>query len=45
MGKGSKMRPRSVSYDEYQKRWDLIFNKKKTDTKNKKPEIQQEKNT
>ena len=27
MGKGSKERPRSVSYDEYSKRWEAIFNK------------------
>jgi|TARA_R110000744_G_scaffold186093_4_gene305459 hypothetical protein len=28
MGKGSKERPRTVSYDEYSTRWEAIFNKK-----------------
>jgi len=28
MGKGSKERPRSISYDEYSQRWEAIFNNK-----------------
>ena len=28
MGKGSKQRPMLISQDEFQKRWDKIFNKK-----------------
>ena len=36
-GKGSKPRPFSVSQEEYDKRWDAIFQKDGLDDKNKKP--------
>jgi hypothetical protein len=37
MGKGSKERPRSVSYDEYSKRWEAIFDKKEEEEEEQEP--------
>ena len=37
MGKGSKERPRSVSYDEYSKRWEAIFSNKEEDEEEVEP--------
>ena len=31
MGKGSKQRPRNISWEEYSKNWDSIFGKDKDD--------------
>ena len=37
MGKGSKERPRSISYDEYSKRWKAIFSNKEEEEEEKEP--------
>ena len=37
MGKGSKERPRSVSYNEYSERWEAIFSNKEEEEEEKEP--------
>ena len=37
MGKGSKERERSISYEEYSRRWEAIFGKKEEEEEEEEP--------
>ena len=37
MGKGSKERERSISYEEYTRRWEAIFGKEEEEEEEKEP--------
>lgn len=39
-GKGDTPRPKSISYEEWEKNWGLIFNQKKKETKEQKDDTQ-----